>query len=72
MTTTTTTTAIRIDASRYEDSDDCLRTAADAIATDRGLEGWDLSPRWEDDQRDTVLVDVPAWAVRDTDEALAA
>lgn len=52
-------TTIRIPAARYEDCDDCLTAAANDVAEERGLKGWDLSPRWEDDERDTILVDVP-------------
>ena len=57
-----TTETIRIDARRYEDHDDCLTAAAADVARERGLEGWDLSPRWADDQRDTILLDVPVIA----------
>lgn len=56
------TTTLRIDARRYEDHDDCLAAAAADVARERGLEGWDLSPRWEDEQRNAILVDVPEWA----------
>lgn len=52
-------TTIRIPAARYEDYDDCLTAAANDVAEERGLQGWDLSPRWEDDERDTILIDVP-------------
>lgn len=51
---------IEIEASQYQDEDDCLSAAASDIAAERGLEGYDLSPRWADDQRDVILVDVPA------------
>ncbi len=57
-------TTIRIPAAQYQDFDNCLEAAADDVAADRGLQGWDLNPRWEDDQRDTILIDIPAWAAR--------
>lgn len=45
------------------DEDDCLQAAADRYAAAHGLEGWDLSPRWEhgsnDSVRDTVILTVP-------------
>ena len=53
------TTTIRISARRYEDCDDCLSAAAADVAEELGLEGWDLSPRWETEERDHILVDVP-------------
>ena len=55
---------IRINARKYESSDDCLAdAAADYIAAHKGLEGWDLDARWEDEQRDGILLTVPDWAV---------
>lgn len=62
-------TTIRIAAARYEDADDCLGAAADEIARERGLAGYDLSPRWEDDEREAILLDIPDYAVRAGDEA---
>lgn len=61
---TAKTTTLKIDAARYADHDDCLAAAAADVAADRGLAGWDLLPRWEDSQRDTILVDIPAHAAR--------
>jgi hypothetical protein len=58
-----TTITVRINASRYADSDDCLSDAArDYAATVAGLDGWDLAARWEDGQRETILLSVPEWA----------
>ncbi len=62
------TVTISIDASRYADSEDCLTDAASDIASERDLHGWDLSPRWEDDERAIILVDVPAYAVATDDD----
>ena len=56
-------TTIRVDAARYADEDDSLAAAAAEVAAERGLDGYDLSPRWEDDQRETILLDVPAHTV---------
>lgn len=53
---------ISIPAAQFADFDDCLAAAADAIADDLCLQGWDLSPRWADDAREEILVDVPSWA----------
>lgn len=50
---------VSIDARRYADSDDCLTDAARDYAAEHDLVGWDLSPRWADDQRDAILLDVP-------------
>jgi hypothetical protein len=60
----TTTTEIRIPAQRYQDEDDCLSTAARDYASSHDLAGWDLSPRWADDQRDEIVLTVPAHADR--------
>ena len=57
-----TTYTIHVYARRYEDHDDCLSAAAADVAHARGLAGWDLSPRWADDQRETILLDIPAHA----------
>jgi transcriptional regulator with XRE-family HTH domain len=55
-----TETIIRVSSKRYEDYDDCLTAAAeDYIASHPKLEGWDLDPRWEDEDRDVILLTVP-------------
>jgi hypothetical protein len=48
-----------------ETLDDCLQGAVDAyVAQHPDLAGWDLSPRWTDnDTRETVDLTVPDWAV---------
>jgi hypothetical protein len=58
--------SVEITVTANADADDCL---ADAVATYIGehpeLRGYDLSPRWTDeDDRETVTLVVPAWAVR--------
>lgn len=55
---------LKIDAAKYQDEDDCLAAAAADAAETHGCQGWDLSPRWADDQRDAILVDVPFTKVR--------
>lgn len=46
------------------DADDCLTAAAEAYIEEHpDLAGWDLSPRWTDEVRETVTLTVPAWAV---------
>lgn len=46
------------------DLDDCLAGAAEAyIASRPKLRGWDLSPRWADeDTREMAILTVPDWA----------
>jgi hypothetical protein len=57
-------TTLSIDAKKYEDHDDCLAAAASDVAAERGLQGRDLSPRWQDDERETILIDIPdVWGV---------
>ena len=64
MPNTNTARTVSVPASRYEDEDDCLSAAAaDYIAAHPSLAGWDLSPRWVDEQRDEIEMTVPAWAV---------
>jgi hypothetical protein len=47
------------------DEDDCLTAAAETyIAAHPGLRGWDLAPRFADDTRETIVLTVPAWAVK--------
>lgn len=44
------------------DVDDCLTDAAETFAAEfRELRGYDLSPRWTDDNRETVTLSIPAW-----------
>jgi hypothetical protein len=61
----TTTKEIRLAAKRYEDFDDCLQAAADDYLIqndlDGWLEGWDLRPRWENDQREFIILTVPVF-----------
>lgn len=52
-------TTIYTNAARYADHDDSLTAAAAAVASAYGLDGWELSPRWDSEQRDRILVDVP-------------
>lgn len=66
-------TTIRIDVSspRWQDFDSVFDAVSDELAEERDLPGYDFGPRWEnDDERDTVLVDVPRYAVFDTDEVV--
>ncbi len=50
---------ITIPAAQYDDCDDCLQAAADDYAAAHGLQGWDLSPRYEDAQREIIVLTVP-------------
>lgn len=56
------TITIEIDAAKYEDHDDCLAAAVRDVQKARGLKGWALRARWADDNRETILIDVPAEA----------
>ena len=60
--TATTMTTVRVLAARYEDEDDCLSAAARDYAAEHDLAGWDLSPRWDSDQREAILLSVPVEA----------
>lgn len=53
---------ITISARKYEDHDDCLSAAAEDYAAEHDLQGWDLSPRWADNQREAIVLSVPDWA----------
>jgi len=46
------------------DEDDCLTAAADTYLLDHPeLQGYDLSPRWtDDDTRESITLTIPAWA----------
>jgi hypothetical protein len=50
---------IEVDASKYEDFDDCLAAATSEYARANGLEDWQISARWLDDQRDVIVLTVP-------------
>lgn len=55
---------ITVSSKRYEDCDDCLAAAAaDYIASHPDLRGWDLSPRWGGEGRETIQLTVPTWAL---------
>lgn len=54
---------------RFEDADDSLGAAADAVREALALRGYVLPSRWADDQRDEIVVEVPPWSVEDAPEA---
>lgn len=54
------TKTIEIDAKRYEDSDTCLTDCAADVARERGLESWQIEAEWADDNRETIVVTIPA------------
>ena len=62
-------TTLRINAADYADHDDCLAACAADVAGELSLSGYDLSPRWEDDERDAILVDIPGHAEAAAEEA---
>lgn len=53
-------TTIIVSARRYIDADDCLAAAADAYAAAHpDVAGYDMNPRWADDDRTMIALDVP-------------
>lgn len=53
-------TTITVSAKQYEDYDDCLAAAAaDYVSEHPETEGYDMAPRWADDDREAILLDVP-------------
>ncbi len=48
-----------VDAREYQDADDCLAAAERDTQVQYGLDGWDLEPRWEDDQRERIVLTLP-------------
>jgi hypothetical protein len=58
----TKTVTVAIPAERYEHVDDCLGAAAADAKALLGLDAWNLRPRWADEQRECILLDVPAWS----------
>ena len=63
-----TYTTLTIPAAQYADADDCLAAAAADVAQEHGVPaGYDMSPRWADDDRDEILVDVPLRATTAAD-----
>lgn len=59
------TTSVTVTVQADPDQDDCLAAAAaEYIEEHPALAGYDLAPRWTDeDDRTTVDLTVPAWAV---------
>jgi hypothetical protein len=50
---------VTVDARKYQDEDDCLSAAERDAREHYGLAGWDLHPRWEDDQREHIVLTLP-------------
>lgn len=46
----------RRNAADYADHDDCLTAAAEEFAEENGLEYWEVTAAWEDDQRDVIVI----------------
>jgi hypothetical protein len=52
---------VRFPARRFEDHDDSLKACADAyVAEHPEARGYHMDARWEDEDRDVILLDVPA------------
>ena len=67
----TTRNTITVPASRYADHDDCLSAAQDDARVEYGLPGYDLSPRWADDERESIALDLPRSLRLSADEVVA-
>ena len=65
------TIKIDVRSTRYQDYDDVFAAVVGELQDDRELVGYSLDPRWGDDDRESVLVDLPEWAVRDEDEIVS-
>jgi len=52
-------TTIEISSKVYEDLDDCLSAAAEDYASDHGLESWQVTAEWQDDEREVIVLTVP-------------
>jgi hypothetical protein len=60
-----TSMSVELTVRANPDEDDCLAAAAaEYISEHQELHGWDLDPRWGDDDRETVILTVPRWAVQ--------
>lgn len=51
---------VEIPSRPYEDDDDCLSAAQTDARRALDLDGWDLSPRWGDEDREMISLTVPA------------
>lgn len=62
--------SVTITVPANHDLDDCLAGAAEAYIAEHGqLKGYDLDPRWADEDRELVALSVPRWhyeAISDT------
>jgi hypothetical protein len=61
---------IRISAETFMNHDNCLDAAETHVTTDRGLVGYSLTPRFEDEEREFILLDVPERYVRAGDDII--
>lgn len=65
------TIEITVPAAQYADHDDCLAAAARDYVREHKLSGWDLSPRWaDDDNREEIILCVPTFSVKLTAETI--
>lgn len=65
------TIEITVPANQYADYDDCLAAAANDCIKEHKLYGWDLSPRWaDDDSREEIVLSVPEFSVPLTAETI--
>jgi hypothetical protein len=56
---------VTVSAAQYEDEDDCLAAAERDVRHELRLAGYDLSPRWTDDNRESITLVVPAPGAND-------
>ena len=49
---------VEIQASKVQDADDCLAAAEQLVTEREGLEDWQVSARWTDEDRESITVTV--------------
>lgn len=49
---------VEIQASKVQDHDDCLAAACEIVAAREGVEDWQVSARWTDEERESITVTI--------------
>ena len=65
----TTYVTVTVPAAGYAGDDDSLAAAVRDVRADLDLRGYDLDAEWGDDDRDTIVVEIPAYAADDAEAA---
>jgi hypothetical protein len=61
---------IRVPSRTYDDFEDCLAASVRHISIGRKLIGYDLNPIFEDDSRDSILLDIPEHSLKTRDDVV--